>query len=291
MPAPDTGSHKYTRGVLGVLTGSEDYPGAALMSVRAAVNTGVGMVHFAGSDRLNFLMNLSVPEAVCFTGDPLEERVQAWALGSGISGEERLEAARSLLVSGLPAVVDAGAVALSAQLLAEGLKAQPQQILTPHAGELADFFTWISALAPHLLGDSQRAPSRSDIEADPARWAATAARISGATVLLKGGSTHIAGADGSLLLVEGNSPWLATAGSGDTLTGIAGALLAGYEADTLASREAKDYAELAATAVHLHGLAAELVHGGGGLQGPLPPTLVAAQLPAAVAHLLAGAGE
>lgn len=284
LKVPGEKSHKYTRGVLGMLTGSEDYPGAALMSVRAAVNAGVGMVRFAGSSQLNFLMNLSVPEAVCSTGDPLELRVDAWALGSGVSQGSRLEHIGAVLSTEAAAVADAGAVALVAQLVAGGRRLMQQHILTPHAGELADFFTWLSALAPNLLeGD---APERAEIEADPAFWASRAASLSGATVLLKGGVTHVATSDGQLVLtVEGNSPWLATAGSGDTLTGVLGALLAQHQAHHPQPSAPLIYAQLAAAAVTVHGLAADLVHTPGA-RGPLPPTEVAQRLPAALAQLL-----
>lgn len=281
---PGENSHKYTRGVLGVLTGSEEYPGAALMNVRAAVNTGAGMVRFAGSGQLNFLMNLSVPEAVCSTGDPLELRVDAWALGSGVSQGPRLEQVGAVLSTGAAAVVDAGAVALAAQLVAEGRRLEPQHILTPHAGELADFFTWVSALAPNMLTGA--APQRSEIEDDPALWASRAAYLSGATVLLKGGETHVATSDGEqVFTVAGNSPWLATAGSGDTLTGVLGALLAQHQAHHTQPSSPAVYAQLAAAAVTVHGAAADLVHAPA-TRGPLPPTEVAHRLPAALAQLL-----
>lgn len=284
LKAPGEKSHKYTRGVLGVLTGSEDYPGAALMSVRAAVNTGVGMVRFVGTSQLNFLINLSVPEAVCSTGDPLELRVDAWALGSGVGQGSRLEHIRAVLSTETAAVGDAGAVALAAQLVAGGRILMQQHILTPHAGELADFFTWLLALAPNLFDGA--APERAEIEADPVFWASQAAYLSGATVLLKGGVTHIATSDGKLVLtVEGNSPWLATAGSGDTLTGIMGALLAQHQAHHTQPSAPLVYAQLAAAAVTVHGLASDLVHTPG-TRGPLPPTEVAQRLPAALAQLL-----
>lgn len=284
LKAPGEKSHKYTRGVLGVLTGSEDYPGAALMSVRAAVNTGVGMVRFVGNSQLNFLINLSVPEAVCSTGDPLELRVDAWALGSGVGQGSRLEHISAVLSTETAAVADASAVALAAQLVAGGRILMQQHILTPHAGELADFFTWLLALAPNLFDGA--APERAEIEADPVFWASQAAYLSGATVLLKGGVTHIATSDGKLVLtVEGNSPWLATAGSGDTLTGIMGALLAQHQAHHTQPSAPLVYAQLAAAAVTVHGLASDLMHTPG-TRGPLPPTEVAQRLPAALAQLL-----
>ena len=107
-------------GVLGMLTGSRDYPGAALMSVRAALNTGVGMVRFNGKDdTLRTLMLGQNPETVCFTGPPAHEHVHAWAGGSG-TGPETLDHNRYLLNAPEPAILDAGAVDLAADYLMAG---------------------------------------------------------------------------------------------------------------------------------------------------------------------------
>lgn len=293
LTAPISTSHKYTRGVLGLLTGSDSYPGAALMSARAAVNTGAGMVRFMGSSSLNFLMHLSVPEAVCtVTSTPENTRVDAWALGSGVSGEDRENQVRQILHTGHPGVIDAGAVALAAQLVAaDGLELATHHIITPHAGEAVDAFTWLAALKPRLIPELTQVPSRNEIENEPARYATILARALGTTVLLKGGTTTISAPSGENYTVTGNSPWLATAGSGDTLTGIMGALLARYQAETPAeARKPNDYPLLAAAAVLIHGKAAEHVYPAG-VYGPLPPTLVAEHIPGAVAETLASRSE
>ena len=122
--------------MLGLLTGSDTYPGAALMSARAAVNTGVGMVRFAGTSSLNFQLQLAVPEAICSVGEAENLHVDAWALGSGIVGEVREAEALAVLAVGQPAVIDAGAISLAARLVADGLELTAHHILTPHAGEL-----------------------------------------------------------------------------------------------------------------------------------------------------------
>lgn len=296
LPLPDTASHKYTRGVLGMLTGSDQYPGAALMSVRAAVNSGVGMVKFRGGAGLDTLLHLSVPEAVCVHQPATEVRADAWAVGSGVTGDSRLEETRALIATGQPTVIDAGAVNLAAQLVADGYSLTPASILTPHAGELEAFFTWTSALAPSLL-DGLAAPTRAEIEARPAEWAHRAARLSGATVLLKGGTTHIASPGAERVLnIQGATPWLATADSGDTLTGVLGAFLAQHEVtrsqrtsvenDSVESLATNRYQYLAGAAARVHALAAEAVHELG-RQGPVPPTLVAQHLPSAFAAFLA----
>lgn len=290
VTSPTSASHKYTRGVLGLLTGSDTYPGAALMSARAAVNTGVGMVRFAGTSSLNFQVQLTVPEAVCSVGEIDKLHVDAWALGSGIAGEAREAEALAVLAGGQPAVIDAGAISLAARLVADGVKLQAHHILTPHAGELADALTWIFALAPSALHavdpELTEPPSREQVEADPYRFARLLAQTTGATVLLKGGVTILAAPTGELFQVTSENHWLATAGSGDTLTGILGALLARYQAEEFnPGLLSTDYARLAGAAIQIHQLAAGLVHGPG-ISGPTPPTLVAQNIPEAVAIFL-----
>lgn len=292
VTAPTPSSHKYTRGVLGLLTGSDTYPGAALMSARAAVNTGAGMVRFAGTASLNLQMHLTVPEAVCSVGEPENLRVDAWALGSGLAGEAREAEALAVLATGQAAVIDAGAVSLAARLVVDGLTLQAHHVLTPHAGEAADALTWMLALAPSLLQAQDptlgEPPSRKDIEANPPRFAGLLAGATGATVLLKGATSTLASPTGDLFQVTGESGshWLATAGSGDTLTGILGALLARYQAEEASpGADPADYARLAGAAIQIHHAAARLVHGGGAA-GPTPPTLVAQHLPEAVATFI-----
>src|SRR5690606_10942129 len=143
-----------------------------------------------------------------------------------------------------------------------------QVVLTPHAGELA-----------RLLTRRGVAVDRAAVEAEPARWAREAAERTGATVLLKGHTTLVAGADG--LLAQADAPaWLATAGAGDVLAGVLGALLAGRAEDVRADPALA--ARLAAAAALVHGRAA---HAAG--PGPLTAGAVAAALPRAVADLLA----
>lgn len=290
VTSPTASSHKYTRGVLGLLTGSDTYPGAALMSARAAVNTGAGMVRFAGTSSLNFQVQLAVPEAVCSVGEADNLRVDAWALGSGIAGESREAEALAVLTGGQPAVIDAGAISLAARLVADGLELASHHILTPHAGELVDALTWLLALAPSALHaldpELTEPPTREQVEADPYSFATLLAQATRATVLLKGGTSILAAPTGELFQITSENHWLATAGSGDTLTGILGALLARYQAEESAPGAlSTDYARLAGAAIQIHQLAADLVHGAG-ISGPTPPTLVAQNIPEAVAIFL-----
>lgn len=289
LTAPGEKSHKYSRGVLGLLTGSETYPGAALISARAAVNSGAGLVRFIGNPHLNTLMHLSVPEAVCASEtDGLEgTHVHAWAIGSGIAGATRENLAQQILLNNQPTIIDAGAIALAAQLVAaEGVTFTAHHIVTPHLGEITEAFTWLMTLNPHLLSELADIPTRHDIEQKPAYFASLLAQTMGVTVLLKGNTTTIADPSGQVYQVTGQSPWLATAGSGDTLTGILGTLLARYQAETAPeARTAQDYSLLAASGALIHGYAADLVPPEGA-RGPVPPTLVAEHLPEALAKTM-----
>ena len=253
---PAAADDKYTRGVLGVITGSDRYPGAAVLGVEAALRTGVGMVRYLGGERVSSLVLQRRPEAVVGEG-----RVQAWLIGSGMDHADRDEASRALttlaMAQALPTVLDGGALDLWET-------AAGPVVITPHYGELA-----------RTLG-----VDRGDIAADPGTWALRAADRLGVTVLLKGNSTYIVG--GGLSLVASSAPtWLATAGAGDALAGILGALVATH------SREIADdptaLARLAASASVIHGLAAERASRG----GPLTVLDLAHEVSGTIAGLLA----
>ncbi|WP_432486770.1 NAD(P)H-hydrate epimerase [Kineococcus sp. SYSU DK018] len=256
---PGPGDDKYSRGVVGVVAGGPDYTGAALLAVDAAVRAGAGMVRYLGPEHPAELVRHHRPEAVVGPG-----RVQAWVLGPGVSPDDAEQQARvrEALASGEPAVVDAGALAG----LPEGLG--PQHVLTPHAGELS-----------RLLGALGEDVPRAAVEADPLPHARRAAVATGATVLLKGAVTTVAGPDGRVLTAASAPAWLATAGAGDVLAGVLGAALAA-RADDLAQDPALA-AEVAADAAVLHGWAAELASAG----GPLSALDVAEAVPAALTSL------
>ena len=241
LPRPTTDAQKYTRGVVGVRAGSAQYPGAALLSVAGAACGLAGMVRYVGDEAVAELVKAHHPEVVG------EGRVQAWVVGSGGGGsaQEQLQAA---LADGVPVVVDADAL----QHLEPGRAA----VLTPHAGELAA-----------MLG-----ADRQDIETRPLHFAREAARKYDGTVLLKGRRTVIARPDGKTRVNTTGTAWLATAGAGDVLGGVIGALLA-------AGLTAYDAASVGAW---LHGAAAALASDG----GPLVAGEVAATLPTVVRGLL-----
>ncbi|MCC3276119.1 NAD(P)H-hydrate epimerase [Arthrobacter sp. zg-Y20] len=262
LPVPGPRDHKYSRGVLGIAAGSATYPGAALMATGAALATGTGMVRYLGPDSVARLVNLTHPEAVCSTGTVSLTHVQAWLAGPG-AGEDEAQHRRAAdaMSSGLPAVIDADAIGGVRPGLHAGV------VLTPHAGELTA-----------LLRSLGEEADRTGIEADPVRWVRRAAELTGATVLLKGWATLVAAPTGELYSQAEATPWLATAGSGDTLSGILGALLA-TDRTPGAEREPGHYARLAAAAASLHGRAGVLASAAGPVEpsqlGPLIRSLVA----------------
>ena len=255
VPGPD--DDKYSRGVLGFVTGSARYPGAAVLGVEAALHTGVGMVRYLGPGRPTRLVLQRRPEAVTTEG-----RVQAWVLGSGQDATERDDATRLLLDaafgSGVPLVIDSGALDLV------GVASGPV-VVTPHAGELAKMLR----------------VDRGEITADPAGSALRAASSLQVTVLLKGHTTFVASPSGDLQRVQSAPAWLATAGAGDALAGILGALVATHHAAI--AEDAGALVPLAATAAVLHGLAATRASGG----GPFTILELCDALPAEISRLLA----
>ena len=259
ISVPSATDDKYSRGVLGVVTGSAEYPGAAVLGVEAALRTGVGMVRYLGA--ASDLVLQRRPEAVTVPG-----RVQAWLLGSGIDSGSREPATTRLLhdalADGTPAVIDSGALDLVPH-------ASGARVITPHHRELARV---LSADAREIAGN-------------PEFWCSLAAESLGVTVLLKGSNTLIAGAEGTRFSVGTATGWLASAGTGDVLAGILGALIA-----TQADAAAEDPAllpRLAATAAVIHAQTAERVSAG----GPLVALEVAQSVSHTVAQLLAGASE
>lgn len=243
LPRPDAVAQKYSRGVVGVAAGSRRYPGAGVLCVAGAATGLVGMVRYVGGAGAEVLA--AHPDVVVGEG-----RVQAWVVGSG-GDDEADEALRRARRDAVPVVADATALEhLDAPL--------PDGVLTPHAGELA-----------RLLGRT-----REEIEAHQLASAREAAARFEAVCLLKGRHTLIARPDGRVRVTTSGTPWLATAGAGDVLAGLIGALLA-------AGLSPFDAASVGSW---LHGAAATRAGAG----GPLRAQDVAAGLPAEVRSLLAG---
>lgn len=251
LPIPTGESDKYRRGVVGVVAGSARYPGAAVLCVGGALRGGAGAVRHVGHGGDAVLARH--PETLVHTGPPSKAgRVQAWVLGPGLGdGSDAVAAVADVLAAEVPVLVDADGLRL---LDADAVRARTEPtVLTPHAGEAAA-----------LLG-----VPREEVEAGRLAAVRELAARYRATVLLKGSTTLIATDDpGTPVRVNPTgTSWLATAGSGDVLSGLTGSLLAAG----LAPRDA------ASVGAYLHGLAARHASDG----GPVAAEDVVAAIPAA----------
>ena len=224
---PSADEDKYRRGVVGVVAGSDAYPGAGLLTTFAASNTGVGMVRLNSTRRVEDLVLHYAPGVVTVGG-----RIQSGVIGPGCTNE-RYEDCRELaqfcIESKLPLVIDAGALDL-----VKGLRdyadahsrSLSRTILTPHHGEAARLLT--------QLGSTR---SRADIDADPATSAKELASLTGAIILLKSSTTlcsYLRHEQGNrrqeILSIPQETPWAGVAGSGDVLAGTVAGIAAGFQA-------------------------------------------------------------
>lgn len=238
LPRPGPRDDKYTRGVVGIAAGSQQYTGAAVLAVGAAVRAGAGMVRFAGAPHAAEQVRARWPEVVAGEHDGAgvvdAGRVQAWVVGPGLGTEERAAATvEAVLASDVPVLVDADALTLAARS-PDWLRARAAPtLLTPHDREFARFGT--------PVGDDRVAAAR------------RLAQDLGVHVLLKGDATIVVGPTGAARVNTTGSAALATAGSGDVLAGAAGALLA----------QGLDPLDAGSLAAHLHGRAGALAARGG----------------------------
>jgi hydroxyethylthiazole kinase-like uncharacterized protein yjeF len=267
-PVPDAGDDKYSRGVVGIVAGSEAYPGAAGLVVSGAARAGAGMIRYVGPRRAQDLVLALRPEAVVHDSADAAEtlpRASAWVVGPGVTDYPEQDAAiGAVAASGLPMVVDAGALEAIALARAAGARSAmaDRVLLTPHASELI-----------RTLAALRHDVTRADVEHDRGGHARLLAEAVRATVLLKGSVTVIASPGGALVWLPEAPAWLATAGSGDVLAGIAGTLLAAG----LPAHEA------GASAAWVHARAAALASKG----GPIAALDIARALPRVVADMLA----
>jgi hydroxyethylthiazole kinase-like uncharacterized protein yjeF len=207
-PRPSANADKYSRGVVGVATGSVQFPGAALLSVAGALAGPAGMVRYAGSAAHDVVV--AHPSVIVASRMADAGRVQAWACGSGLGRDHPAATElRSVLAAPVPAVLDADAINLLVDgSFADALRRRHAPIvLTPHDREFA-----------RLAGFAPRA--------DRVESALQLAARTNATVLLKGDRTIVAAPDGRAWANPTGTPALATGGSGDVLTGLLGSLLA-----------------------------------------------------------------
>ena len=269
LPRPGAESDKYRRGVLGLLAGSDRFTGAVLLSAGGAVHGGAGMVRVVTADVAAVLVRQAWPETVV-TVHPDDAdwdlpgsvgRVQAWVAGPGMgTGQDAAARLSAILRTDLPVLVDADGLTILSQHQALLPRPAPT-LITPHAGELA-----------RLLGTDP-----ASVEARRLEHARRAAGQLGVTVLLKGSTTVIASPDnGPVLVNPTGTPWLATAGSGDVLSGLSGALLA----------QGLTPAQAGLAGAYLHGLAGRLAASPDGAgQAPIGASDLVRALPAAFRSL------
>jgi hydroxyethylthiazole kinase-like uncharacterized protein yjeF len=261
---PSDLDHKYSRGVLGLITGSAQFPGAAVLTTAAASATGVGMVRFYSSSGLAHLVLHSTPSAVVQPG-----KVAAWVVGSGINSKKysdfttwlRHRWFKLVRLQSVPTVLDAGALSLAGSL-------EQPTVITPHSGELAALLT---ARGVKVTAEA--------IEGDPKKWVQSAADTLGVTVLLKGATTFVAN-DEVLIQLPVATPWLATAGSGDVLAGIMGALVATNAIEIL--NDYNHLAHVAASAAFIQNQAAVRASAG----APINAEAIITAIPETLAKLL-----
>lgn len=249
LPRPAYEATKYSRGVLGVVAGSDAYTGAAVLSTGGALRAGAGMVRFASVPHAAEVVRQRWPEAVVTVvpagpGGSVADadtvlgagRVQAWVVGPGLGTDADAAAVvEAVLGTDLPVLVDADALTVLAEHPDWLRRRTAATLLTPHTGEFA-----------RLTGAE---PDRT--AADQLGSARRAAAELGVTLLLKGSTTVVAEPNGSARINPTGIPELATAGSGDVLSGACGSLLA-------AGLSALDAGSVGA---FLHGLAARLAAG------------------------------
>ena len=225
--APSADEDKYRRGVVGVVAGSDTYPGAGLLAAFAASNTGVGMVRLNSTRRVEDLVLHYAPGVVTVGG-----RIQSGVIGPGCTNErcdDCRELAQFCIDSKLPLLIDAGALDLVRGLIDYAdtrSRSLSRTILTPHHGEAARLLTQLGS--PH---------SRADVDADPAASAKELASLTGAVILLKSATTvcsYLKHDQGSrtqeIVLIPQETPWAGVAGSGDVLAGTVAGIAAGFQA-------------------------------------------------------------
>ncbi len=244
VEAPGPSDHKYSRGVVGIVAGSARYPGAALLAVGGARRSGVGMVRFADrGDSVADAVIRAFPDVVLQHEPPADDpRVSAWVVGPGMGSSRSDERwLHRVLAADVPVVMDADALRLLAdsEEVRQQVRSRTERgvltVLTPHLGEFSASFGPIGSQG---------------------RIAATraAATRTGCLMVLKGSGTVIAGPRGAAYLDPVSPHELATAGSGDVLSGLIG----GFLAHRTARQASTESARCVAAAVYLHGLAARL---------------------------------
>ncbi|ADP84166.1 carbohydrate kinase, YjeF related protein [Pseudofrankia inefficax] len=307
LPVPGPTDSKYTRGVLGLVGGSDRYPGAVVLATGGALRGGAGYLRVVAESRAAEHVRRAHPEAVVTVIEPGDAtamlaagRVQAWALGPGIvPGPAARQLVEALVGTDVPLLLDAGGLDPFAEAFAAGFRtggtegrlgftvgfgpgpggsARGAGRVEPSASRE----TLARRAAPVLLtpheGEFTRLTATAlgwdpeetgrELATDRLATVRLASGELGVTVLLKGARTLVVDPGGAARVNTTGTPWLGSAGTGDVLTGLAGSLLA-------AGLGALDAASVAA---YLHGRAGELA----------PRPLAAADLPGLLPAARAG---
>jgi NAD(P)H-hydrate epimerase len=263
LPGVPADAHKGTNGRLLLLGGAESMPGAPQLMALGALRSGVGLAHICVPYPAAPAVSGRIPEALCsyfLPGDvtslPDPEGFQAAAAGPGMGDDAATEKVVSYIVRNwnVPLVLDADGLNVLGDHL-DSLAEYPAPIvLTPHPGELRRLTT---------VDDAKGTPE----ERLEKRWDAAGmlARLSGATVLVKGRPTMVTGPRGQRRLVASGGKALATGGSGDVLTGIIGSLLA----------QGLDPEDAAAAGAYIHGLSGEILAAESSFRSVLPSEVAA----------------
>ncbi len=251
LPLPQYGaeSDKKARGKLLIIAGSARLPGAAVLACRAAFRVGVGNVRLATVERIAMHVGIAIPEllvvplpetsagTIAAAALPLLEQqyasCDAAVIGPGLDdSDETAQVARQVVATcPIPMVVDAHALLALAQRSEGDATPAGPRLYTPHIGEMSS------------LASLEQDQTEEDRPSTATQWA----KNLGGTLVLKGRETFIAAPDGTLYANTAGSRALGTAGSGDTLAGIIGGLLA----------QGLDSTHAAAWGVYLHALAGE----------------------------------
>lgn len=275
---PEADSHKYSRGVVRIIAGSQRFPGAGLLCVAGASHSGVGMIRLNAPERVENLVLAAHPQIVP-DGPVLTGACDALVLGPGLDAQKADWEALSQLLENTPAVIDASALEPVCALVKEGkLRLRAHHILTPHEGELArclnlfagtDTDKTAGEIAGKLAGKADKPLGKFAFEISSAlqrriQGAQQLAALTGACVLAKGNRTVVVDAKAQVHTLPAATPWLATAGSGDVLAGLMGGLLAlnvragAGHVDTTVASAAALAPEIAQLAARLHALAGQL---------------------------------
>lgn len=306
---PEADSHKYSRGVVRIIAGSQRFPGAGLLCVAGASHSGVGMIRLNAPERVENLVLAAHPQIVP-DGPVLTGACDALVLGPGLDAQKADWEALAQLLENTPAVIDASALEPVCTLIKEGkLRLRAHHILTPHDGELARCLNLFAGtntgeIAGKLADKADKPLGKFASQTSPAlqrriQGAQQLAALTGACVLAKGNRTVVVDAKAQVHTLPAATPWLATAGSGDVLAGLMGGLLAlnvragagsGGGVDAQGRAPAASAAalapEIAQLAARLHALAGQLT---AEAAGPKPAEVTAPKTTYATGPKSAGA--